>query len=173
MSLLKVDTIRNRSNSGAPEFDLGLNVITGISSLGSVKVHAGIITSVSNTGIVTFYGDGSGLSQVPNSSLINSTISGRALGTNLRNLTPGTYITGSTYNGGTARTFAVDATSSNTASKVVARDGSGDFSSRYITATKFVKSSGTSSQFLKADGSIDSNAYLTNCLLYTSPSPRD
>ena len=49
MSLLKVDTIRNRSNSGAPEFDLGLNVITGISSLGSVKVHAGIITSVSNT----------------------------------------------------------------------------------------------------------------------------
>ena len=162
MSLLKVDTIRNRSNSGAPEFDLGLNVISGISSLGSVKVHAGIITSVSNTGIVTFYGDGSGLSQVPNSSLINSTISGRALGTNLRNLTPGSYITGSTYNGGTARTFAVDATSSNTASKVVARDGSGDFSSRYITATKFVKSSGTSSQFLKADGSIDSNTYLTN-----------
>ncbi len=162
MSLLKVDTIRNRSNSGAPEFDLGLNVITGISSLGSVKVHAGIITSVSNTGIVTFYGDGSGLSQVPNSSLINSTISGRALGTNLRNLTPGSYITGSTYNGGTARTFAVDATSSNTASKVVARDANGDFSSRYITATQFVKSGGTSSQFLKADGSIDSNTYLTN-----------
>lgn len=162
MSLLKVDTIRNRSNSGAPEFDLGLNVISGISSLGSVKVHAGIITSVSNTGIVTFYGDGSGLSQVSNSSLINSTISGRPLGTNLRNLTPGTYITGSTYNGGTARTFAVDATSSNTASKVVARDSNGDFSSRYITATQFVKSSGTSSQFLKADGSIDSNSYLTN-----------
>ena len=40
MSLLKVDTIRNRSNSGAPEFDLGLNVISGISSLGGVQVSA-------------------------------------------------------------------------------------------------------------------------------------
>lgn len=162
MSLLKVDTIRNRSNSGAPEFDFGLNVISGISSLGTVKIHAGIVTSISNTGIVTFYGDGSGLSQIPNSALVNSTISGRALGTNLRNLTPGNYITGSTYNGGTARTFAVDATTTNTASKVVVRDSNGDFASRYITATQFRKSGGTSSQFLKADGSIDSNTYLTS-----------
>lgn len=162
MSLLKVDTIRNRSNSGAPEFDFGLNVISGISSLGTVKIHAGIVTSISNTGIVTFYGDGSGLTLIPNSALVNSTISGRALGTNLRNLTPGNYITGSTYNGGTARTFAVDATTTNTASKVVVRDSNGDFASRYITATQFIKSGGTSSQFLKADGSIDSNTYLTN-----------
>lgn len=162
MSLLKVDTIRNRSNSGAPEFDLGLNVISGISSLGGVRVSAGIVTAVSNTGIVTFYGDGSGLTLIPNSSLVNSTISGRALGTNLRNLTPGNYITGSTYNGGTARTFAVDATTTNTASKVVARDSNGDFASRYITATQFIKSGGTSSQFLKADGSTDSSTYLTS-----------
>ena len=162
MSLLKVDTIRNRSNSGAPEFDFGLNVISGISSLGGVRVSAGIVTAVSNTGIVTFYGDGSGLTLIPNSSLVNSTISGRALGTNLYNLTPGNYITGSTYNGGTARTFAVDATTTNTASKVVARDSNGDFASRYITATQFIKSGGTSSQFLKADGSIDSSTYLTS-----------
>ena len=162
MSLLKVDTIRNRSNSGAPEFDLGLNVISGISSLGGVQVSAGIVTSVSNTGIVTYYGDGSGLTLISNSSLVNSTISGRSLGTNLRNLTPGNYITGSTYNGGTARTFAVDATSSNTASKVVARDGNGDFSSRFITATEFRKSNGTSSQFLMADGSVNSTSYITD-----------
>lgn len=162
MSLLKVDTIRNRSNSGAPEFDLGLNVISGISSLGGVQVSAGIVTSVSNTGIVTYFGDGSGLTLIPNSSLVNSTISGRSLGTNLQNLTPGSYITGSNYNGGTARTFAVDATSSNTANKVVARNSSGDFSSRYITATQFRRLNGTSSQFLKADGSIDSNSYLTS-----------
>lgn len=162
MSLLKVDTIRNRSNSGAPEFDLGLNVISGISSLGGVRVSAGIVTSISNTGIVTYFGDGSGLTLIPNSSLVNSTISGRSLGTNLQNLTPGSYITGSNYNGGTARTFAVDATSSNTANKVVARNSSGDFSSRYITATQFRRLNGTSSQFLKADGSIDSNSYLTS-----------
>ena len=162
MSLLKVDTIRNRSNSGAPEFDLGLNVISGISSLGGVQVSAGIVTSVSNTGIVTYYGDGSGLTLISNSSLVNSTISGRSLGTNLRNLTPGSYITGSTYNGGTARTFAVDATSTNTANKVVARNSNGDFSSRYITATEFRKLNGTSSQFLMADGSVNSTSYITD-----------
>lgn len=31
-----------------------------------------------------------------------------------------------------------------------------------VTATKFIKSGGTSSQFLKADGSVDSNTYLTS-----------
>jgi hypothetical protein len=162
MSLLKVDTIRNRTNSGAPEFDLGINIISGISSLSGVKIQSGILTSITNSGIVTFYGDGSGLTNVGNASLSNSTISGISLGSNLKNLTPGNYITGSNYNGGTARTFNVDATSSNTANKVVARDSNGDFSSRYITATKIIKSGGTSSQFLKADGSTDSNSYITS-----------
>ena len=31
-----------------------------------------------------------------------------------------------------------------------------------ITASSIVKSSGTSSQFLKADGSVDSNTYVTS-----------
>jgi hypothetical protein len=51
-------------------------------------------------------------------------------------LTAGTYLTsGGTFNGSTARTFAVDATTTNTASKVVARDASGNFSAGTITAT--------------------------------------
>jgi hypothetical protein len=51
-------------------------------------------------------------------------------------LTAGTYLTsGGTFNGSTARTFAVDATSANTVSKVVARDSSGNFSAGTITAT--------------------------------------
>jgi len=50
-------------------------------------------------------------------------------------LTNGTYITSTgTYDGSVARTFAVDATTTNTASKVVARDGSGDFAAGRITA---------------------------------------
>ena len=48
---------------------------------------------------------------------------------------PGTYITGSAFNGSAAQTWAVDATSANTASKVVARDASGNFSAGTITAT--------------------------------------
>jgi len=51
-------------------------------------------------------------------------------------LTAGSFLTsGGTFNGSAARTFAVDATSTNTASKVVARDASGNFSAGTITAT--------------------------------------
>lgn len=49
-------------------------------------------------------------------------------------LSAGTYITGSTFNGSIARTWAVDATTTNTASKVVARDGFGNFAAGTITA---------------------------------------
>jgi hypothetical protein len=49
-------------------------------------------------------------------------------------LTPGSYLTGSDFDGGTARTFNVDATTTNTAGKVVARDASGNFSAGTITA---------------------------------------
>jgi hypothetical protein len=50
-------------------------------------------------------------------------------------LTAGTYLTsGGTFDGAAARTFAVDATSANTVSKVVARDASGNFAAGTITA---------------------------------------
>ena len=62
------------------------------------------------------------------------TISGVALGSNLNALTLGSYLTGTSYNGSTAVTAAVDATTTNTAGKVVARDGSGNFSAGTITA---------------------------------------
>lgn len=48
-------------------------------------------------------------------------------------ITAGTYLTGGTITG--SGTIAVDATSANTASKVVARDASGNFSAGTITAT--------------------------------------
>ena len=50
-------------------------------------------------------------------------------------LTRGSYLTGSDFNGSAATTWAVDATSANTASKVVARDASGNFSAGTITAS--------------------------------------
>jgi hypothetical protein len=49
-------------------------------------------------------------------------------------LTRGTYLTGNDFNGSAATTWAVDATTTNTASKVVARDASGNFSAGTITA---------------------------------------
>jgi hypothetical protein len=70
-----------------------------------------------------------------NGSAVTGNISGSA-GSVANALTAGTYLTsGGTYNGSAARTFAVDATDANTASKVVARDASGNFSAGTITAT--------------------------------------
>jgi hypothetical protein len=63
-----------------------------------------------------------------------TTVSGGG-GTTTYSLTAGSYLTGGTFNGSAAVTFAVDATDANTASKVVARDGSGNFSAGTITAT--------------------------------------
>jgi hypothetical protein len=83
---------------------------------------------------------------IANAKLSNSTISGVALGSNLATLTRGSYLTGTDYNGSAAQTFAVDATSANTASKVVARDASGNFSAGTITANLTGTASGITSQ---------------------------
>lgn len=85
---------------------------------------------------------------VPNSLLANSSITINsntvALGgsttitaNTTQTLTRGNYLTGSNFNGSTATTWAVDADTANTAGKVVARDGSGNFSAGTITASRF------------------------------------
>jgi len=71
---------------------------------------------------------------VVNGADVNGNISGSA-GSVANALTLGTYLTGTSFNGSAAVTATVDATSANTASKVVARDSSGNFSAGTITAT--------------------------------------
>ena len=82
----------------------------------------GQVTSVTNTSIAI------------NGSAVTGNISGSA-GSVANALTLGTYLTGTSYNGSAAVTATVDATSANTASKVVARDASGNFAAGTITAT--------------------------------------
>jgi hypothetical protein len=82
----------------------------------------GQVTSVTNTNIAI------------NGSAVTGAISGAA-GSVANALTAGTYLTSAgTFDGAAARTFAVDATDANTASKIVARDASGNFSAGTITA---------------------------------------
>jgi hypothetical protein len=50
------------------------------------------------------------LSNIANSSLTNSTISGKSLGSNLDSLTIGTGLSGTSYNGSTSVTVAIDST---------------------------------------------------------------
>lgn len=80
-------------------------------------------------------GDEDGFNYNPfTNTLSNVTLNGTATQVS-QTLTRGSYLTGNNYNGSAATTWAVDATSANTASKVVARDGSGNFSAGTITAT--------------------------------------
>jgi len=119
MTTLVSGTMTASSTSSGLTFDNSTNTIT-----------AGI-----------FSGSGASLTSIPNSGLDNSTISGISLGGTLGTLTmnvSGTGLSGSdTYDGSGSTTFTVtsNATSSNTVSTIVARDGSGDFSAGTITAT--------------------------------------
>ena len=107
---------------------------------------------------------------IANSKLANSTISGIALGSNLNSLTAGSYLTwssGTTYNGSAASTLAVDATSSNTASKVVARDSSGNFSAGTITAALSGNAStATSASYATAGNTVNITTQNTTPVTY-------
>ena len=98
-------------------------VVSTVGFVGDLTGNADTVTNgvyTTDTGTVT---NTMLAGSIANAKLSNSTISGVALGSNLAALTAGTYLTsGGTYTGGTARTFAVDATTTATASKVVARD---------------------------------------------------
>lgn len=105
------DTLTNKTIAAS------LNTITGITS-SNLSASAGIL----------------------NTQLANSTISGVSLGSTLANLTAGSFVSyssGTTYNGSTAVTVSVGATSINTGNTIVARDISGDFTAGTITASNF------------------------------------
>lgn len=112
-------TTFNISNTG-----VSANTYGSASSVPVFAVNAqGQLTSVTNTNIAI------------NGSAVTGAITGQA-GSVANALTAGTYLTSTgTFDGSVARTFAVDAVSTNTASKVVARDSNGDFSAGTITAT--------------------------------------
>ena len=127
--------------------------LSGTSYNGSAAVTIAIDSTVATlTGSQTLTnktisGSNNTLSNIGNSSLTNSSVtfngvtvalgaSGTITAAAPNALTAGSYLTSTgTYDGSVARTFNVDATDANTASKVVARDASGNFSAGTITAS--------------------------------------
>jgi hypothetical protein len=103
--------------------------------------------SITNADIVT----GAGISV---SKLSASTISGITLGNNLETLSFGTYLTGTSYNGSTSVMIATNATSANTTSTIVARDGSGNFTAGTITASNFTSTGDLSIRNINSTGII-------------------
>jgi len=83
-----------------------------ITTTGTIAIDSTVVTL---TGIQTLTnktmsGASNTFSNIPNSALSNSTISGVALGSNLNALTIGTGLSGTSYNGSAAITIAIDST---------------------------------------------------------------
>ena len=95
----------------------------------SIAASGNTISGITNANL-------SGSAGITNANLANSTISGISLGSNLATLSFGGFIsaTGS-YNGSTAVSVSVAATTANTANSIVARDSSGDFTAGSINCS--------------------------------------
>lgn len=74
----------------------------------------------------------------------------------------GLSATSANANGSTAYTITSNASASSGNGTIVLRDSAGSFSAGNVTANSFIKAGGTSSQFLKGDGSVDTNTYATS-----------
>jgi hypothetical protein len=80
-------------------------------------------------------------------------------------LSVGSYLSGSSFNGSADSTLAVDASSSNSASKIVARDSSGNFAAGTITLSAITKSGSSGSGDIGQSGNSFGTVYATtfNC----------
>jgi hypothetical protein len=106
---------------------------------GFFTVQAGITLSTSHTIAGSLTGNASTATRFATTRTINNVpfdgTSNVTIASNTANsLVGGAYITGSNFNGSAETTWAVDATSNNTAQKVVARDDQGNFAAGTITA---------------------------------------
>lgn len=139
-----------------------LRVQKGIDSLG-VLITTGDAAklNISDTAAMLTPNYRRTITKITNSDLLNSTISGTALGSNLPALSFGTYLQNSatSYNGTTANTISTNATSSNTGSTLVARDVNGDFSARNITGALLGNASSASTVNITNDNSTNATMY--------------
>lgn len=107
--------------------ETGTLVSTG--SIGAVTS-----TMIANSTIID--ADISASAAIAVSKLASSTISGVSLGSDLNTLSFGSYlVTDGAYNGSTARTVSIAATTANTANTLVVRNSSGDFDAGTINAS--------------------------------------
>jgi len=121
------------------------------------------------TGSVTGV-DGSGNASIATTIAANSVALGTdTTGDYVSTVTSGNYLTGGTTGEGSTPTLNVDATPTNTASKVVARDASGNFSAGTITVSNVTVSGTVDGRDVSVDGTkLDGIA--TSANNYTHPS---
>lgn len=135
-----------------PGSSLNADLLDGLDSthfLDASNLDAGFVPAARLNGPYTFNLTGALTGNASTATALETerTIAGKTFdGTQnvtLDSLTAGSYLTGGSYSGAAAVEFAVDATPNNTASKVVARDASGDFSARIANLTRITLSQAT------------------------------
>ena len=157
--------VYNPSANQLQELQSGDSLDIGNASLKNVAAFVGVLTATS------FSGDGSNLTNLPAGATptLDAVTTQGSTTTNsisVGGVTAATAtFTGSISVGGTI-TYE-DVTNVDSVGVVTARTGlkvlaGGANIVGATTATSFVKSGGTSSQFLKADGSVDSSTYITS-----------
>ena len=141
----------------------GITTISGMTELGNVFI-SGIVTSTTFSGQIN-----AGVGTITTLSGTTGTITN----VNSTNLS-GTIGTISTLNSTSSILTNINSSGISTLStaiigSAVTINNGGINATGVVTATSFVKSGGTSSQFLKADGSVDSSTYLQNIVEDTTP----
>lgn len=126
-----------------------LSTSTGIdqSNLGLALFDSRYFNSVN--GFISFTSAGNFPVNVTSANQVNHT------------LTVGSYLTGSNFNGSADTTWAVDASSSNSASKIVARDASGNFAGSQVTVSSIAKSGSSGSGDIGSTASTFGTVFAT------------
>jgi hypothetical protein len=124
--LSKASNLSDLTNTGTARTNLGVAIGTNVQAYNSTlaAVAGGTYSgddSITTLGTITA-GTWNGTA-IANANLANSTISGKALGTNLDTLTIGTGLSGTSYNGSSAVTIANTGVTSNVAGTGVSVSG--------------------------------------------------
>ena len=109
-------------------------IVGGNSTVGTIV--AGVYTAPGSTGkhVVT-----ATVTSGPTTVFASASVNVQAYSpASISALTFGTHLTGGPFDGTAPKTIGIDATSANTASTVVARDASGNFSAGQVTVTKSI-----------------------------------
>jgi len=158
--------LSNRQRS----LDLGINNYTEGSDVLTITGNtniSGIVTAIAGAA-VTYYGDGSNLTNLPPASVSISTTAPTSPSAGDLWYSPDYARTLIYYDDGSSQQW-IDASPFNVGILTVTNFTASNLNvtsglnvTGIVTATSFVKSGGTSSQFLKADGSVDSSTYITS-----------
>jgi len=163
----------NVNVAGVSTFSNGLNVSSGqLTVATSIKKATGTLdiladttelsNAAANTTIVTFNNTGANITGVTTSSAgFSGNLTGNVTG-NADTATTATNITVTDQSSDTSCNVLFTQTATGNLTPHSGTNLTFNASSGALTAGSFVKDGGSSSQFLKADGSVDSNTYLTS-----------